>query len=130
MAKQRRTDERKAAFLDAVRRGYDTTAAVKKAGVARGTAYEWAAADEPFAVAWHEAEHVVLDNVRAVAYDLALHGNERLLVWFLNRAERAEAAERGQEDTERGFEVVVVGLEDNGDASGAFFRWDEAPTAP
>ena len=130
MAKQRRTDERKAAFLDAVGRGYDTSAAVKKAGVARATPYEWATSDEPFASAWREAERVVLDNVRAVAYDLALHGNERLLVWFLNRQERAEAAEDGVDDRDRGFEVVVVGLEDEGDASGAFFRWDEAPPAP
>ncbi len=85
----RMTEERRKAFLAALRRGATVAAAAGAAGVARSTAYAWRARDSRFAAAWDDAVEDGTDALEDVATRLAFAGNDRLLM-FLLKARRPE----------------------------------------
>lgn len=69
-----RTEEKRAAFLAVLAKGYSVTAAVETAGLARSTVYAWRESDPDFAKAWAEAEESGTDRLEDVAYQRATEG--------------------------------------------------------
>jgi transposase-like protein len=69
-----RTEEKRAAFLAVLAKGYSVTAAVEAAGLARSTVYAWRESDPAFAQAWEEAEESGTDRLEDVAYQRATDG--------------------------------------------------------
>ena len=63
-----------ATFLDALESSGNVTAAARRAGVDRGTAYRSRAAAAEFRAAWDEALEVALDALEAEARRRALEG--------------------------------------------------------
>lgn len=79
--------ERKAAFLDALRRHYTAAAAAREAGVDRTRPYDWRRTDPAFAAAWDtalsEGRAVVRDQIEDHMVDLALNTDNPLPGFFL-----------------------------------------------
>jgi transposase-like protein len=69
-----RTEDKRAAFLAVLAKGYSVTAAVEAAGLARSTVYAWRESDPAFAQAWEEAEESGTDRLEDVAYQRATDG--------------------------------------------------------
>ncbi|MGC8635340.1 MAG: hypothetical protein ACP5VP_11930 [Candidatus Limnocylindrales bacterium] len=72
-----------AAFLAAFRNSGNVRASAQAAGVSRSEVYLVRSRDARFAEAWDEAAEEAVDVIEARARQLALEGNVRLLVFFL-----------------------------------------------
>jgi transposase-like protein len=118
MSKRRSTAERKRIFLDGVTRGSSVSEAAGHAGVARSTVYSWRERDLQFVKDWGAAEEVLVGDLERKAYELAKDGNVRMLIWLLERHDRAEAHGGDEEDEGVVGVVEVIGLEDGGDGDG------------
>lgn len=78
-----RTDEKRAAFLDALREGDSVTAAAKAGGIARSTAYKWRDEDSDFAADWDDAVETGTDVLEDVAVQRAKDGSDTMLIFML-----------------------------------------------
>src|SRR3954451_22204722 len=77
------------AFLEALEKGHTVAGACKAANVGRTTAYQARQRDEAFAVAWRDVEEHAIEVLEAEAYQRAMNGSDKLLM-FLLRARRPE----------------------------------------
>jgi hypothetical protein len=111
MSKRRSTAERKRAFLDGVTRGSSVSEAAERAGVARSTVYTWRDRDPEFVKDWGAADQVLVGDLERKAYDLAMGGNVRMLIWLLERRDRADAEPEGEPEGVVGA-VEIIGLEE------------------
>lgn len=73
-AREDSTEARKERFLVELARMANVSAAAKKAGVPRSTAYDWYKADPAFAAKWDEAVEVAVDSLEKEAWRRARDG--------------------------------------------------------
>jgi hypothetical protein len=95
-ARGRRTRPKawQAAFLIAFRNSGNVRAAAQAAGVSRSEVYLARTRDASFAEAWDEAAEEAVDAIEARARQLALAGDTRLLMFFLQHLRPAVYGER------------------------------------
>ena len=125
MSKERSTERRQQRFLEAIRRGCTVAEAARHAGVARGTVYVWAARDPGFEEAWKDAEYALVVSLRNQAYDLAMGGNVRVLIWLLESQER-KAASGSSSTEERIGQIEIIGLKEGESRDGDFIEFVES----
>lgn len=116
MAKRRITVRKRQRFLEAVARGSSVSEAAEYAGVARSTVYEWQK-DPDFAERVREAEEEPAKLLERKAFEMALGGNPRVLIWLLQRDERRRdaAAAAGPGAGVREIEIISPEANDGGD---------------
>src|SRR5690606_10953200 len=73
-AREQTVEQRKSRFLAELARMANVSAAAKKAGVPRSTAYDWYKADEAFAAGWDDAVEVAVDSLEKEAWRRARDG--------------------------------------------------------
>jgi AcrR family transcriptional regulator len=73
----------RANFLELIGDGASITRAAREAGIGRATVYAWRDRDPAFAAAWDGAHEAGLDMLEDRARELAMAGNERLLMFLL-----------------------------------------------
>lgn len=84
MAQHANTDERKAAFLEALEVSLGViTDACKVSGIPRRTVYEWKRDDPEFAAGMKEADEIALDFVESAQFKGIREGNPSLIIWYL-----------------------------------------------
>lgn len=76
-------DDSKAKFLAARQFGSSVVDAARWAGVSRTTLYRWRRKDPGFAQAWHNPMDKVVKALEFAAFQRAIEGNDRLLVFLL-----------------------------------------------
>ena len=117
--KAQRTASRQRQLVAALQRGQTVVDAAKVAGVSRSTVYKWWETDAEFkrlCASFLEFRGVEL---QAVAYNLALGGNEKMLIFLLSPRGRAVAeVASGSSDgegagSERVGRLEIVGLEES-----------------
>lgn len=127
MSKERNTAQRQKAFLDAVERGASVSDAAKHAGVARSTVYEWAAGEDGagFKERWELAESKLVRQLRNRAFEVAMEGNTRMLIFLLQHYDKATFGEGVPgEAPEVVTEIMVEGL--GGQHGGDFISYEPA----
>ena len=73
----------RAAWLAAYEQTLNVSAACRAAGVSRATAYRTRARRPRFAERWDELKQWALDDLEAAAFERALAGSDRLLIFLL-----------------------------------------------
>ena len=86
--RQKRTRNWKPAFLTALAAWPDVSKACEAAGISRRTAYRERQADEDFALAWHDAINVSLDQVEAALIERALKSDTTAAIFLLKSHRR------------------------------------------
>lgn len=115
----RRSEGKRRRFLEALERGSSVSEAASYAGLARATVYLWRERDAGFAEDWDAAELRALGDLRRKAYELAMGGNTRLLVWLIERGDHRE----GERDGEVVGEIQIVGLKEGERYDGEFIQF-------
>jgi hypothetical protein len=100
-ARARRLARWQAAFLQALRKSPNVTAACRRAKISRFTAYKFREDDESFASRWDEALDASVDEVEEKAFRIAKDGDNQMIQFVLK-------AFRGERYRERS-EVAVAG---------------------
>ena len=112
-------DPRWKAFVWAIARGATRTEAATGAGIARTTATRWTTLAE-FDDAVREATKDSVETLRKRAFELAMGGNIRLLIWLLEHRGEISASVLNLDlldtaDGESGVrEVEIIGVETGG----------------
>ncbi len=112
-------DPRWEAFVWAIARGTTKTEAATGAGIARTTATRWARL-AGFDDAVREATKDSVETLRERAFELAMGGNIRLLIWLLEHRDEISASNLDLNlpdvaDGESGVrEVEIIGVESGG----------------
>ena len=70
-------------FLRAHKGGATVSQAAHYAGVHRRTVYKWKARDPKFALAWAKARDTLVQDLEMEAYQRAIGGSDRLLMFLL-----------------------------------------------
>lgn len=86
--KRARVRNWKPAFLAALAAWPDVSKACEAAGISRRTAYRERQADEDFALAWHDAINVSLDQVEAALIERALKSDTTAAIFLLKSHRR------------------------------------------
>ena len=86
--RQKRTRNWKPAFLAALAAWPDVSKACEAAGISRRTAYRERQRDEDFALAWHDAINVSLDQVEAALIERALKSDTTAAIFLLKSHRR------------------------------------------
>ena len=85
------TEEKKAAFIEALRETYTVWSACKLVGIgSRSTVYAWRESDEAFAKAWDEAMESAVDALEENMYKKALSGKDTVATIFMLKGGRPE----------------------------------------
>jgi hypothetical protein len=100
-ARARRLARWQAAFLRALRKSPNVTAACRAAGISRFTAYKHREDNEAFSIKWDESLSVSVDRCEEKAFDMAWKGDSQLLQFILKAHRPAIYRER--------TEVAVAG---------------------
>jgi transposase len=101
----RATRNKRASFLEAIRRGCTVAAATEHARVDRTLPYVWEKEDPQFARHWQEARDSRLTQLKDTAFDLALAGSEGMIRYLLNRYEHIDE----KETTLKQIEIIMPG---------------------
>ena len=125
MGKSRSTKERKRLFLEAVGRGASVVEACVHAGVARSTVYAWAESDASFEAAWSVSEMEVTEVLRRRAFEMAMGGNVRLIIFLLSAAERRVGGGVKGEVEEKVGAIEIIGLKEGEKRDGDFIQFVE-----
>jgi len=110
-------DRRYDAYVWALATGASKADAAVAAGIHRTTAYRWSSR-AGFEEVVEEAAAASIETLRKRAFELAMSGNIRILIWLLQNRGEISAAEAGWEPSRAGQEVGVVEVEIVGLASG------------
>lgn len=108
-----RTDRAREAFLTALARSCNVSAACREAMIGRSAAYAWKREDEEFSEAWEDAEAAAIDELEGVAYARAIAGESDRMLEILLKGHRPKYRDK----------VKHVGGDD-GDAPIAFTGFD------
>ena len=113
-ASRARARARQTAFLRALRRNPNVTAAAAISGIPRRSLYDLRADDETFAAKWDEALDASVDEVEEKAFRIAKDGDNQMIQFVLkaHRPERYRETSRMEIDTRLCGVIVVPQKED------------------
>ena len=106
----RRAREWRPRFLAALRNSSNVRAACGAAGIDWSTAYKARKRDRTFAQAWDMAEQEALDLLEGRAFQLALAGDPRLIMFFLKTRRPEKFRETVRIDVRREAERIAAEL--------------------
>lgn len=120
-------------FLEAVERGCSVVEAAAYAGVGRSTVYVWIEGGGTFGARYERAV-VVADEMRAdqmmsvrnKAFEMALGGNVRLIVFLMERADREAGAPASVDEEETVGEIQILDYTKEGEEGGSFIEFVDA----
>lgn len=120
----RSREGKKARFLSALRNGSQVSEAASYAGLSRSTVYAWRGDDDDFAEEWDKAQEASHERLQRKAYEVAMGGNTRMLIFLLDQQEKRRAAQVEQEQTAAAIEIMgLPDQEDRGDADAPFMEF-------